>query len=260
MRSGPERFIQNIVPDLRDNMSSEKAPVFATKTIESIEDALPLVERFLPNGVKEQFLRETSEFEPGEYRARVAVGSAEEGTRHPHDYVVQKGDTDLTLYFVDPEHQMGMSKKRSRIPIPRKGDMRPKISTLIGMRMSEDTPIPDISMIRYRAAAITDPHLLKMGPQFEVAKELFATGTIPEILRGKENEVTFRLNVRPEELIVQSRYAHHEELMRFLEGKISAPTLEGKLHSYGAILRQFLKHLRENRFRSTEAITEKRAE
>jgi hypothetical protein len=255
MKFGAERFIQNVVPDLRDNLRSDKIPPIASRKIETPADVLPLMERLLPSNVQDRFFAETAHFASGEYRARVAVGSAEEGTRHPHDYIVQKSDEELVMYFVDPEHQMGMSKKHSKIPLPRKGDVRPKISTLISVRLYNDEAIPDISMLRYRAAAISDPRLLKMDPQFEIAKQILTTGAVPDVLKGKENEITFRMNIRAEEMLAQSRYANQEALDDFLRGKKSAPSIEGKVHSYGVIMRHFLKHLSEQKFHATHAST-----
>lgn len=249
MKFGTERFIRSVVPDLRDNLRSEKTPSVAVEKMQTPADALPLVERLLSTEVRGRFLTETAQFTPGEYRARIAVGSAEEGTRHPHDYILHKEDGGLVLYFVDPEHQMGKSKNHSPIPLPRKGNLRPKICTLIGVRVAETEVVPNISMLRYRAVAIADPQILKMGAQLEIAKQILATGGVPDILKEKENEITFRLNIRPDEILAQSRYANQEELDRFLRGEQSASAVEGKVHSFGVIMRHFLKHLSEGRFK-----------
>ena len=251
MKFSPERFVQNIVPDLKDNLESGKPPIEVVEKLDTPADAAPLAERFLPSEMRRQLESETADLELGEYRARVAVGSAEDGTRHPHDYIIEKEASSLTLYFVDPEHQMGKSKNKSPVHFPRKGDFRPKTSTLIGIKMTDGDEIPVISIIRYRAAAITDSHLLKMEPQLEMVKSLLETGEIPEVLAGKENEITFRLNMRKDGLLVQSRYASPEELELFLQGKPSAAVLEGKVHSSNVIMRHFLNHLESKRFQKS---------
>ena len=97
MKFNPERFVQNVVPDLRDNLKSKEAPYIASERIENAIDAAPLVDRLLLSETRQQLERDIMDFETGEYRARVAVGSAEEGTRHPHDYIINKSHTDTTF-------------------------------------------------------------------------------------------------------------------------------------------------------------------
>ncbi len=248
MRINPERFVKNVIPDLRDNFESKEPPTLVVEKIKDPVEAVPLVERLLPKQIREGLVEEVSRLAPGQYRARVSVGSQEEGTRHPHDFIVDKVGDRTKLYFIDPEHQMGKSKKKSSLPLPRKGDLRPKISTLIGIKLSQSGGIPELSIIRFRAAAITDPHLLKMGPQFELAKQLLETGDLPELLRGKENEITFRVNVRPDTLLAQSRYASPSDVSGFLRGEKTATALEGKIYSSTIIMGHFLKHLKEGQF------------
>jgi hypothetical protein len=246
-----ERLINNYIPDLRDNFRTDMPPPIATEALRNPLEAMPLVERLMPREERAALEAAARSLEPGEYRARIAVGSVEKGTRHPHDFVLDREDGSTSLYFVDPEHQMGKSTNRGFLL--RNGDLRPKMSNLVAVRLAADSVIPDISVLRYRAVALSDPHLLKMGSQLEVAKLMLADTEIPEILREKENEITYRLNVRPDSMLIQSRYASTDDLHRFLQGGVSAKALEGKLHSYRVIMRHFLTHMAAGRFEPLNA-------
>lgn len=245
----PERFFRNVVPDLLDNIPSKKGPSVAVEGIESPDQARPLTERIVPAELRDALASHVEHLPEGMSLARVVVGSVEDGTRHPHDYVIKKTAEDATYYFVDPEHQMGKSKKATNGPQIRKGDLRPKIGNLLALRLKHGSEVPELSILRFRAGAIQDPHVLKMSRQLEEAKKLLDTDALPSFLDGIENDVTFRLQVSLTGMRAESRYATPEELEQFLHGLTDNASLKGKLWSHEQIMRHFLKHLEAGRFK-----------
>lgn len=243
------RILTNYIPDLRDNIPHKEAPPLVERAVSSPEQITPLLERLFTHegeNILAKLSSEMERFPEGTYRARIIVGTVEKASRHPHDFVLDVGSDAKSLYFVDPEHQTGRQKGKGILP--RDGDLRPKMTTLLGVRFSSDNAVPDISILRFRAAAILDPHLLKMAPQLEMARRLLQTGAVPEEIRGRENEITFRLNIREDNMLAQSRYADKQDLSRLLSGEKSVPALEGKARSYGIIMNHFLEHFRAGKF------------
>ncbi len=255
MKINRENFFENVIPDLRDNLKRKNPPPLARESLEHPSEAGPLVERLFPKEIRESLLREVSVLEPGFHRARIVVGEKKKKNRHPHDFIIDTQEGKINLYFIDPEHQLGKSNNDSIIPFPRRGNLRPKVVTLFGIQLKEEEEIPDISILRFRAAAVADPYVLKMTAQLGVVIDLLKTGEVPDFLRGKENEITFRLNIRGGEALVQSRYADSADLIGFLHGEKSAPALEGKANSSTLIMGHFLKYLREGKFQRNDSGT-----
>ena len=134
--------------------------------------------------------------------------------------------------------------------------MRPHVATLMAVKLIQGEPITSASIVRFRTATIEDPYLLKMAQQFEEAQKLLDRRGLPPFLQDKENEVTFRLEVRPDHLEVQSRYATGEQLEQFLEGNVDTTELRGKVWSYAQILEHFQTHLAAGKFAHLDSDTE----
>lgn len=254
MARGLENFLQNVLPDLKDNIPSAFEATSARVEIRGVEEAEPLVTRLFTHEKKGDLrpaLWELAQQLPaGTHRARVAVGKTEDSTRHPHDFIIERREDEILFHFVDPEHQMGRSRNHENPGIPRKGDVRPKISTLISVRMHEGSNIPEIAMIRFRASALPDKQQLKMGAQLEMAKTLLANEALPDALRDKKREITFRLVVDAPRgnMSIQSRYATAYELNGFLDGGEGNGMLLGKARAFSILMNQFRTHLAEGRF------------
>ena len=122
----------------------------------------------------------------------------------------------------------------------------------MAVRVTNGEPIPDIDILRFRTPNIQNKKELKLGPQFEATKDLLVTDELPEFLREVERDVTFRMRVRPDELLLQSRYASTPELYRFLDGTESARALEGKLDAYQSIMRNFVRAMKQSKFEPLE--------
>lgn len=243
------RIRKNVIPDIMDNMPSRKAPPTVEKNFESVSEASPVLERLCPHEARQALRSLTSEFEEGAtYRARTTVGSLEDGTKHPHDFVLEKHGGDLCLYFVDPEHFVGERNLR-----------RPSISNLMALRLPVGGSEPSVAVARFRTQTIaaTDIAELKMERQLAHARQLIDNDGLPEPLRSHERDVLFRLLATPQRALLQSRYVGTSFGMELLlEGARSAPVLEGKVDSQRAIIESFLQLLRAGEFKS---VTEKRA-
>ena len=245
-----KKAVQNYLPDMLENIPTNNAPSSAVESIESPEEAERLIESFLPSELRSAILEQVRSLPTGENRARIAVGKKEDGTRHPHDYVIDKGSEGVSLYFVDPEHQMGKSKSsKGSLPI-RKSDLRPKVGNLIALHFNDSEHVPAVSILRFRTASIEDYHVLKMTQQLKEAKTLLERepGELPDFLAQSPNEITFHLEIRPDAMFVQSRFATPEQLELFLHGEAVTEGLKGKFSSYRQIMEHFLKHLEANRF------------
>ena len=238
-----------VVSDLRDNIPSQKPPARAVKGIESPQEAARVTDRLLSPEKRERLLADIETLEDGTNLARIPVGKQEDGTRHAHDFIIAKQGDVATLYFVDPEHQMARNKKPEGKLLPRRGEVRPHVATLMALALSKGEPITSASIVRFRTATIEDPYLLKMSRQLEEAQKLLGTRGLPDFLKDKENEVTFRLEVREDGMEVQSRYATPEQLELFLDGQGDTTDLHGKMWSYAQILDHFQTHLTEGKFK-----------
>lgn len=240
------RIVESYLPDILENIPRRDSPNLLERVLGSSKDALPLVRRLIPIETQDALLAETEQLSQGAHRAQIVVGTQRDGTRHPHDFIVNKHSGMTDLLFVDPEHNMGKVKWHDRIPL--KGIIRPKVVTLFGVRFTQGEEIPEISLIRFRAAAIREGRLLKMQAQNGIASQLLETGALPEALQDKEHEVTVRFNVRKNRALVQSRLASPNDLNHFLLGEKSAPVLEGKIATFNLLIQHFVRHLRDNKF------------
>jgi hypothetical protein len=243
-----ERIPRNYVPDVLDKIPTSQPPARAVVGIESPEEAAPFLKKILPADLQESLMSQAALLPEGTNRARVAVGKQEEGTRHPHDYIIEKDNGETTFYFIDPEHQMGKTKRAKGNLMAIKGELRPKIGNLLALRFSQDGSAPDISILRFRANNIDDSHIMKMSQQFEEAKKLLGSEEVPEFLSGIERDITFRLEVRAKSMSVQSRYATSEQLDGLLHGFIDTQALKGKVWAYAEIFKHFVQHMEAGHF------------
>lgn len=236
------RIRDNVLPDTMDNFGREKAPNAAERIFTSPEEARAVLDRLCPKESLDAIRHLTEHFEVGHtQRARTVVGDAESGTRHPHDFVIEKDEMGTSLYFVDPEHYVGERNMR-----------RPSISNLMALRIpKEDTSLPGVVITRFRTASLaaSDRTELKMDNQLVHARELFHTQGVPTFLAATLNEIVFRTMITEERGIVQSRYVGTTfALEMFLDGNKSAYALEGKVTAQNAVLESFVRLLQEGAF------------
>jgi hypothetical protein len=241
------RFLNNIVPDLRDNFRTEEPPLSLTQKFEDTGEYVHFIDSVFPHDTRKQLWEQLSTFKEGTHRARIKAGNLKQGTAHPHDYIIDKKREEISFYFIDPEHQLGKSKQKGMFPI-RTGDIRPKVSSLIGIKMTSGSDMPEISTIRFRTETIEDTQKLKMEAQLQIARGMLKTGETPEILKGKEEEITFRMVIGEGSVLVESRYVNQEDLKKFIKGESSAKALEGKKDSFRAVMGQFIKYSKDGSF------------
>lgn len=260
------RLRPHYIPAIQEAFPTEKIPPFAEKKLTS-EEAKVLL-KFLIKPEEQVRLNElVSSLPAGQYRYREAAGTPEQGNRHVHDFVIMKNASGVQLFWVDPEHAMGVNENKNFLKIPRRGDLRPKINVLYSMELTPEGEVARISLIRYRAAVIPKEkvELNKPSEQLKMAQLMLATGELPEVFQGKENEITFQLDYRvaPD---------HHRVSVRARENMVSIDTvekmlaklaagqalnskdpLEGQLERFRPIVRtHFPKNLKENKFKPLE--------
>lgn len=243
-----QRIKNSGIPDILDNFARKNAPPISERTFETPEESAPVLERLCPEKIRAQLRELTTDFEDGvTYRARTSVGHAEDGTKHPHDFVIEKMGGTTSFYFVDPEHFVGQRNMR-----------RPSISNLMTLRLKSDSSdLPEIAITRFRTKSLADSNIteLKMEKQLGHARTLIQSRGVPVFLENNPQEVTFRTVVTPKEALAQSRYVGESDLETFLRGADSAWALEGKLVSQQAILKSFVQLLQNGEF---ERVKEKR--
>ena len=244
------RTVQNTIPDLRDAKTEEFAPASAMRELARPEDSLPFADRLFEPETRAAILAEAASLGDGEYKASIMAGTKEKATLHPHDYYLKKEGSRVQIYFIDPEHAMGKHKRLPTSPLIRSGDFRPPTVTLSAVEIAEDT-VPKLSMLWYRAPAV--PHItdLKMKAQYEVAKQMMERDSeLPDLLKGKGNEITFHFVTRPNMMLAQGRYTNIAELKQFMYGTHDVnEALEGKAHAMNIIMRRALRLMREGAFK-----------
>ncbi|MES2014523.1 MAG: hypothetical protein V4437_01775 [Patescibacteria group bacterium] len=252
-RYSADRFVESGIPDLRDNLEAKKAPAMAVQEAGPFANTYKLMERFAPRALQEELLQATAALPNGRHRARLKAGAAEDGTKHVHDYIVDKDETGVAFYFVDPEHMMGANKKRSKIKLPRKSDFKPKITNLLGIRINTDPAVSsDFFALRFRTDAFENHQLFKSDHMLEVAEQVLKTGEIPEMLKGHENEIIWRLSVQSDKAVAQGRYADTKDLTRFLRGETPTAMLRGRIKTQRVLVNRFLRHTQNSTFTPIE--------
>ncbi|HEV7701847.1 MAG TPA: hypothetical protein VGO63_00145 [Candidatus Paceibacterota bacterium] len=256
-----DRLHRDYIPAWKERRATDRIPPLVEKNL-APEEAGILAESLITSS---QLLRLHNGIEPlqeGSYLFHESAGTVKDATRHVHEFIIQKKSSDTQLYYIDPEHTMGKSKNRSPLGIPRIGDLRPQVHVLYSAQLSPHGKIERISILRYRAAVIPEDqhHLNTPKEQFEMAKTILEKGTLPEILKGKENEITFWLDFRSTgdkyKIHAQARAAGDvQAIEKMLENLMKGQTmssddpLEGQLRRYRGIMRTYFpKYLEEKRF------------
>ena len=252
--SGFERSVrrlrQEIIPPVLENIERKNpATLVEHEGAEAGQQSSALREKLLPARMQKYLELELVSYPDGRYRARDIAGDPAIGTRHIHDFIVdiktqEEGSRETTLFVVDPEHSLGTNKNRKALPLPRRGDVRPKVCVLYAVQLHSSEQAPDISILRYKSSAIDEPRLLKPEAQLSVAEDILRRPGVPSILEGKENKITFRLDVRDDLARVQSQLSNTNDLEKLLEGKPSSDMAEGQMRRFSIFMNYFLRHLR----------------
>lgn len=195
------RFKSDIIPAFKERFATDRVPP-KTERLLTPEEGGIFLDSLISRELSAQIFEMASELDDGEYVFQEEVGHPGEATRHVHSFFVEKDDSGVRLFFVDPEHLMGKSKNWKNfskygklLPITR-GHLRPKANILYTVEMSPDGRINQISLMRYRSDAIKDPSRQRPRPQLELARQMVKIGGIPQELKGQENEITFWLEVK----------------------------------------------------------------
>lgn len=255
------RVSRDIIPGLLENIETQNIPPKVERVLES-DKAEQFAASLITKETREKLDALVSAFPDGTYRSREAAGTPEDGSRHVHDFVIEKSGPSTRLYFIDPEHATGKSVNRGILP--RRGDLRPQVNVLFSAELLKDDPVPRIALLRYRAAAIGEDkqHLNKPAAQLETARTMLTNGELPEFLQGKENQISFRLDLRSEgdkhNVIVQARAVRNELDVENMVEKLTAgkslpahDPLEGQATRFRSIMRtHFPNHLRAGTFES----------
>ncbi len=257
------RVQRDYIPALQEKFPTEKAPAFVEKTF-TPEIAKIFLKSLITPEQQKRLHDLASSLADGQYRFREAAGTPEQGNRHVHDFIILKSASGIQFFFVDPEHAMGASKNHRLLKILRRGDIRPQVNVLYSMELTPENEVARVSALRYRASVIPEdkPQLNKPGEQFKMAESLLASGDLPEVIRGKENEISFQLDFRPAQyqhkVLVRARAARDSRAVGAMLEKLAAgqtlssnEPLEGQLRRFRAIMRTYFpKYLEEGRFES----------
>ncbi len=256
-----ERTSRDYIPGVIEKFETQRIPHKIERKL-SIDDAEQLASTLVTPANRETLDGFISSFPDGRYRAREEAGTLADGNRHVHDFILNKSGEHAQIFFIDPEHAMGKSKNRNAFGIPRIGDLRPQINVLYGAELRSNDPVPRLSLLRYRAASIPDEskHLNKPSAQLQIAQSMLTTGTLPDVLQGHENEISFRLDLHTEgdsyRILAQARAArdaadveHMIDHMIARKDMLATDPLEGQLRRFRSIIRtHFPRHFRENNF------------
>lgn len=255
------RIERDLVPALNEIEPTDELPVFGKEYL-SDQAFQRVSEMLLPRKIRQRLLDAIVGMEDGMYLYREVVGFQEKATRHAHDFVLEISNGNIYFYFVDPEHSMGKGKKEGLVL--RRGDLRPKVNILFATSLTSEGEIDRVSLLRYRADAISHEmkRLHKNREQLAIARSLIRDGALPDFLEDSEQNITFRLDMRPDDnhegydAVVQVRSVNDTEAVekmidRLLLGMDLPPQdpLEGYLERYRAIMRtHFLRHIESGEY------------
>jgi hypothetical protein len=256
------RIRRDIIPAWQERKPTERVPPSVERTLTQ-EEARQFSESFIDAPKQIELNSLVASLPEGSYIARDIVGVPEKSTRHVHDFVIRKTSAGAQLFYIDPEQGMGKSKNRNPFRIPRRGDLRPQVNIIYSVELTPEGEMARISLLRYRAAVIPSEQqeMHKPSEQLQMAKSILATGTLPAVFEGNENEITFRLDFRPAKdkfkVLAQARAAEGlETLEKMIEnltqGKAmsSHDPIEGQLRRFrGIIQTYFSKYLKQNAFK-----------
>jgi len=255
LRNTYSKVVENVVYDTRDMVRTRTTPPTVYEDIPKGAH-LPVMDTLFGNtrkrDLQSRLWREAENLSPGTYGMLQPVGIKEEGTAHPHFFVVDRGKKDTTFLFVDPEHHLNKNERRGRII--REGDVRAKVCNIMAVHLSGATVPPDVAIMRFRTSEISDPSVMSFQRQLAVARDAFSTNGLPKEFEDKENEIILRLVVAPSSgkpMLLQSRYARSgAQLRKFLtEGQMeNFPFLRGKIKSFQGVMEEFIAHLNRGEF------------
>jgi hypothetical protein len=267
IRSAVGRIRRDIVPAFKEKFSTETVPCTVEQTVRA-ENAEKFSDSLIPSSIRLVLEKALKSMPDGTYRSREIAGSPEDGNRHVHDFIIRKDGVVVELFFIDPEHAMGKSNNTMRLPsttitipnpIPRVGDLRPKVNVLYAVKITAGRTVPDIALLRHRAAAIPESQqaLNKPDAQLHIAEEMLISGLSPSFLAGKESEITFRLDMRQKEhdtysIIGTAREASStKDLTDMIQGELpKSHPIEGQLERFRSIMRtHFPAHMRRGTFK-----------
>lgn len=256
LRRLTDRIARNYLPGIRERLPADKVPPFADLNL-SLSEVQQFCESLITPKTRAALDTHISQLPYGIHRVREIAGTPEDGTRHTHDFVIVKSKGYVELFFIDPEHAMGQSINRKHLPgikisIPRRGDLRPQVNIIYGTRLYDGDSIPDLAILRYRASAIPENQksMHKPSTQLEMAHDMLTNGNLPQIMNGKEDEVTFSILLQRAleqqyRVRMQARSAgsvHElEEFMR--KGKDPSEGVIGQLERYRSIMRTHFPRL-----------------
>jgi hypothetical protein len=222
-----EKFVKNVVPDLLDNFPNKlELPTYEY----SGEEAGFLMERLIPEVQRNKAMELTSEMADGTYFYRTLVGSREEGTTHPHDFYIEKKAENTRFYFIDPEHNVGANNV-----------FRPKIGNLMAIELSRNGE-SHCAILRFRTDGIP-MNVLKLKPQYEASRTLIEDEGTPAFLKGREENILYRIVAQPNKVTTQTRFTNKQEAMSFASGMPGSLALEGKAAAHAALFNRFLSLL-----------------
>lgn len=221
------RIQQNVIPDIKDNRPSVSGPEMAAFE----GDTAALAERFLPlESRKELVEKAIANLAVGESRGIIVIaGNKETCTAHPHLFEITRNAGDIELLFVDPEDTIGQNHL-----------FRPRIAELASAQIATGGNFDmSFAMNRFRTPGI-EPKQLHLPELYSEASELMNKKGMPDMLSGKENEITFRIFWDGKSAQMQSRYTSTQEAARFLQGGKGSHAAEGKVVANARRLGQFL--------------------
>lgn len=237
-----EKIISNIVPDILDNFAyNEELPIFENKNTENVDKVMY---RLLTEDQRKRLLDFMDGLEDGRYEYLSLVGEKDNGTLHPHLFVVEKRDGVVKLNFVDPEHNVGNQNL-----------LRPKISNLMAINVPEGKDsVPELVILRFATEGLF-PDDLKLKNQSIAASQLIDREGIPEMLVDFPKNILFRLVVKKIGLTLQARYTNTKKATDFLAGGDGSRALRGKVRAEQYLVERFIKFLEEGHFKLSERFT-----
>ena len=219
--------VVNILSDIRDNQKY-KSPA---EKIENPKFNQNLAQRLFPEKEREKFFQLSKRLKVGERTGFVGiVGERASNTTHPHMYEISKTVHGIELTFADPEDTL-----KDRSP----AHLRPNVVNLLQARLDPfDGSLEEFAYLRFKSDRYSHEQMNLLN-QFQVAKSLIDENAVPDFLEGNPGDVLYRMVLKDNLTVLQSRHVAGFQIRDFLDGKKLWLELEGKLHSMQAVLQRF---------------------
>ena len=219
--------VNNKVTDVLENLDKE------TKKGEFDNNALrrKFQNLFLPKEKMDQLIILTQDFKDGYYFYLKPVGLKEKNNKHLHTFIMKKEGDNLIFCFVDPEYRLGVSNK-----------LRPSVCNLMSFSVSRNPVVePELSILRLktkkeRPLSVLIPSVLDLNENNGLA----------HFMEEGDDSVTFRLNIRADNTIIESRYIGNtsgEQLIKLIPLHIRA-----KANSQRHLMNNIINGLRDSKF------------